>query len=71
MTNVVALGEADRVMGYALAGAAVIEATGAASVRAAWDDLPAGTVLVILTPAAHEALQGRIGEGTALVAVLP
>ncbi len=71
MNRIVALGEPDRVMGYALAGAAVIEAAGAESVRAAWDDLPADTALVILTSAAHAALEGRLGERRALVAVLP
>lgn len=55
MGQVVVLGESVRVMGYALAGALVIEAEGDEVARA-WASLPPDTALVVLTPAAARAL---------------
>jgi vacuolar-type H+-ATPase subunit F/Vma7 len=50
------LGEHPRVDGFALAGALVMAADGPEVVREAWGRLPADTGLVIVTPAAAEAL---------------
>ena len=49
------LGEASRVRGYRLAGATVIEASGAAELAAGWSRLPPDTALLILTAAAAAA----------------
>ncbi|GHF07711.1 MULTISPECIES: hypothetical protein [Streptomyces] len=56
MGTVVAVGEETGVAGFALAGAVLRPAAQAEEVRAVWRSLPAGTSLVILTPAAAEAL---------------
>ncbi|MFE9924838.1 hypothetical protein ACFYQA_25630 [Streptomyces sp. NPDC005774] len=57
MGRVAALGERARVAGLALAGAVVLVADGPAAVRRGWRSLPDGIDLVILTPAAAEALE--------------
>ena len=57
MGRVAAIGERARVAGLALAGAAVLVAEDAEAVRRVWRGLPDGIDLVILTPAAAEALQ--------------
>jgi len=54
--QIVAIGERARVRGFALVGVTVIEAEGTDAARAAWQTLPAGVELVILTRAAHTAL---------------
>ncbi|MFJ4696215.1 hypothetical protein [Streptomyces sp. NPDC088766] len=56
MGRVAALGERSRVAGLALAGAVVLAADDPEAVRRAWRSLPDGVDLVILTPAAAEAL---------------
>ncbi len=55
MGQVVVLGEPERVMAYALAGALAIEAVGEEVARA-WSSLPPDASLVVLTPAAARAL---------------
>jgi vacuolar-type H+-ATPase subunit F/Vma7 len=55
MGKVVVLGEPARVMGYALAGALAIQAEGEEVARA-WALLPPDASLVVLTPAATQAL---------------
>ncbi|MGA2473471.1 MAG: hypothetical protein ABSG39_08245 [Acidimicrobiales bacterium] len=72
MGQVVVLGEPARVMGYALAGALVIEAEGE-EVAHAWALLPPETFLVVLTPAAARALdQTALAERRdALVVTMP
>ncbi len=72
MGQVVVLGEPARVMGYALAGALVIEAEGEEVARA-WASLPPETSLVVLTPAAARALdQAALAERRdALVVTMP
>ncbi|AZQ39445.1 hypothetical protein EJ357_43440 [Streptomyces cyaneochromogenes] len=57
MGSVAALGERSRVAGLALAGAVVLVADGPEAVRRIWRSLPDGVDLVILTPAAAEALE--------------
>ena len=56
MTRIVVLGEEARVAGFALAGADVVRAEDAAEVRAAWSALGDDVGVVVLTPAAHRAL---------------
>ena len=59
LTAVAAIGERERVSGFALAGVLVAAAGDADSVRAAWDALPADVGLVILTQAARAALASK------------
>lgn len=56
MGRVAAIGERARVAGLALAGAVVLAADGPDDVRRVWRSLPDSVDLVILTPAAAEAL---------------
>ncbi len=74
MGRVAALGERSRVAGLALAGAVVLVADAPEAVRRIWRSLPDGVDLVILTPAAAEALESdpaaRGGRGP-LTAVMP
>lgn len=73
MGRVAVLGEEPRIQGFALAGALVVPAATADAVRAAWAGLPEDVVLVVLTAAAAEALDGGPGDpdGTRLTAVMP
>jgi vacuolar-type H+-ATPase subunit F/Vma7 len=72
MGQVAALGERARVAGFALAGVSVLPAENPQAVREAWRALPAAVSLVILTPAAAEALGRAVVEGTRpLVVVMP
>jgi vacuolar-type H+-ATPase subunit F/Vma7 len=59
MSGVVALGEREQVQGFALVGVVVAAADEAEAVRAAWRQLPDGVGLVILTAAAHAALEAE------------
>jgi vacuolar-type H+-ATPase subunit F/Vma7 len=59
MGQVIVLGERTRVMGYALAGALAIEAEGDEVARA-WASFPPDISLVVLTPAAAQALGGAM-----------
>lgn len=67
MSAAAAIGEHVRVAGYALAGVQVHAAEDAAGARAAWERLPEGVACVILTRAAHAALEGRLDERPDLV----
>ncbi|MFF5313293.1 hypothetical protein [Streptomyces massasporeus] len=74
MARVAALGERSRVAGLALAGAVVLVADDAEAVRRVWSGLPDGIDLVILTPAAAEALGSEPaapGGRRPLTAVMP
>ncbi|MFC4783831.1 V-type ATP synthase subunit F [Nocardioides sp. MAHUQ-72] len=67
-----AIGTADLVAGFGLAGAQVHEADDPATVRAAWEALPAGVAVVVLTGAAADALgPERTAPGAPLTVVLP
>jgi vacuolar-type H+-ATPase subunit F/Vma7 len=71
VSRVVALGEAARVAGFALAGVTVLESD-AGGPLAAWDRLPDDTGLVVLTPMAADALAGHLRHDDRLLwAVLP
>lgn len=70
MTRVVAIGAAEQLLGWALAGAEVIEAQGDPQARLAWAELEPDVGLVLLTPAARAALPGPL-PGKVLWAVLP
>ena len=56
MSQIVAIGESERLRGFKLAGVDVIAADDSASAQAAWGALPRDVALVILTPAARAAL---------------
>lgn len=72
MGSVVVLGEAARVSGFALAGAAVVVADGDDAVRAACRALPDDVTVLVLTPAAAGALgDGATLRGDVLSVVLP
>ncbi|MFJ7910483.1 hypothetical protein [Kitasatospora sp. NPDC096204] len=72
MGTVAAVGERARVAGFALAGVVVLTAEQPVEVRKAWEDLPRGTALVIVTPAAALALgPERLDAGRPLTVVLP
>jgi vacuolar-type H+-ATPase subunit F/Vma7 len=73
MSGIVAIGEGERLRGFALAGVDVAAASDPVGARAAWAALPADVALVILTPAAHAALAADELEhaGQRLWVVLP
>ena len=73
MTPIVVLGEPDRVRGYRMTGATVMEVAGPAeAAAAAWDDLPPDTALVVLTRAVAAVVRDRLAERPRLVwAVIP
>lgn len=64
MSRVAAIGEEQRVRGFALAGVGVAPAEDEAAARAAWEALDADIGLVILTPAAAQALRGELAVVT-------
>lgn len=66
MSRVVAIGDAARIAGYALAGVTVL-ATDQDGIDAAWQRLPDDTGLVVLTPAAAEALESRLAQRARLL----
>ncbi len=65
------IGEPALVAGYATAGATTLPAEGPDAVRRAWESLPSGTTLVILTAAAADTLGGELSGGAPLTAVMP
>ncbi|MFE9773702.1 hypothetical protein ACFYOV_18940 [Streptomyces sp. NPDC005931] len=72
--RVAAIGERSRVAGLALAGVLVLAAEDATAVRRSWRALPDGVDLVVLTPAAAEALGVRTepsGPRGPLITVMP
>jgi vacuolar-type H+-ATPase subunit F/Vma7 len=72
MSRIVALGEDDRLAGFALAGAAVIEAATDAEIRRAWDELDADVGFVIMSARASQTLGSVLGDrADVLTAVLP
>ncbi|TCC21603.1 V-type ATP synthase subunit F [Kribbella sindirgiensis] len=70
MTKVAVLGEPIRTAGYGLAGITLLAATTAEEVRRQWRELPADVGIVLLTPAAAEAL-GPLDISQVLTVVLP
>lgn len=54
-----------------MAGASTMPAQSTDEVRRAWESLPSGTTLVILTAAAAAALDGRLSEADPLTVVMP
>lgn len=72
MGRVAAVGERTRVAGLALAGVTVVAAEEPRAVREAWQGLPRDVTLVILTPAAADALGPALGAGARpLTVVMP
>jgi len=72
MTLVAAIGERERVSGFAFAGVRVEAVEHADAALGAWRGLPADVGLVILTPAAHRALATELSaQDRRLWVVLP
>lgn len=72
MSRIVALGEDDRLAGFALAGAVVIEATTDAEIRRAWDELDPDVGFVVMSARASQVLDSLLGDRSdVLTAVLP
>lgn len=69
---IVALGEESLVRGYALAAVRVVTAERPEEAVSAWEQLPDGAAVLLLTPMARAALAGRLDERPRLLhAVLP
>ena len=72
MSLAVAIGDSRRLGGFALVGVSVLSAAGADAVRSAWETLPDGAELVILSPDAVEHLGTLLAERPDVVwVVLP
>ena len=72
MSCILALGEADELEGFALAGAQVVRTTTSTEIIDAWRELDPDVGLVILSAAAARALGARLAEKPdVLTAVLP
>lgn len=72
MSTIVALGEDDRLAGFALAGAAVIEAATDTEIRRAWGGLDPDVGFVIMSARASQVLDPLLGDRPdVLTAVLP
>ena len=72
MIRIAAIGERERVIGFAFAGVHVAVADRPDAALAAWNALPDGVGLVILTPAAHAAVTAQLAEReTRLCVVMP
>jgi vacuolar-type H+-ATPase subunit F/Vma7 len=69
--RVAVIGEQPRVQGFALAGALVLVADDEAAVRSQWAALPADVPVVVLTPAAAQALGQSIPDVRRLTVVMP
>jgi vacuolar-type H+-ATPase subunit F/Vma7 len=72
MSRIAALGDWQRIRGFAIAGVEAHEAATDEETVVAWQALPADVAILILTPRAQAALKERLRERPAvLVAVLP
>lgn len=72
MSEVAAIGGQPQVEGFALAGARIYPADDPERIRAAWRDLPETVAIVILTPAAADALgDDRLAPHAPLTVVMP
>jgi len=73
MGQIVVIGEALRIRGFALAGATVLPAGSVGAARERWSSLPEDVEVVLLTPMAREALEEVLNERgtTKLVVTLP
>ena len=71
MSAAVGIGDPRRLAGYRLAGAEIRPAMSAAEAEAAWYSLGGETVLLELTPEAHDALAARLAERMLVWAVVP
>ncbi len=72
MSQIVALGEASRVRGFALGGATAVVAGNTSEMAAAWQALEPDVGLVLLTPLAAQAIAPQLEERPhVLTVVLP
>jgi vacuolar-type H+-ATPase subunit F/Vma7 len=67
---IVALGEESQVRGYGLAAVRVMTAEGPEEAVAAWERLPEGAAVLLLTPMARAALARRLDERPRLLTVV-
>ncbi|HEY2553593.1 MAG TPA: hypothetical protein VGI64_23795 [Streptosporangiaceae bacterium] len=70
MATAAVIGEALAVEGYALAGAVVYPADSPDVATAAFDALPPGTALVVVTASAAGWLAGRLGQRLDILTVV-
>jgi vacuolar-type H+-ATPase subunit F/Vma7 len=72
VSRIAAIGTAEILAGFGLAGALVSVADDPEAVRAAWHDLPADVAVVVLTTEAAQVLSPEVvDQEWPLVAVLP
>ena len=72
MSTVAVLGERALVQGFALAGARILVAENAASVRDQWEPMPNDVLVVIVTPSAAAELPGiRSSADGPMTVVMP
>ena len=71
MSRAAAIGDGRRLAGSGLAGVAVHDARTPAEGEAAWESLDDDAVLLVLTPAAHDALTSRLTERRVIRVVVP
>ena len=72
MSRIAVIGDRERVRSFAFAGVHTSAVEDADATRAAWHALPADVALLILTPAAHLALQDELdGRAAPLFVVMP
>lgn len=72
MSRVAAIGELEAVDGYGLAGVELLPAADGSAAREAWATLAPDVALLLVTPAAAEALAERLADaGDLLWVVIP
>ena len=69
--RVAAIGQAELIQGFGLAGASLLPAGDAAGALAAWDALAGDVELLLLTPDAVAALRHRLEAATLLWVEIP
>lgn len=70
MTSIIAIGDRTKLVGYALAGVDVKDATNPDEVRGAWLGIADDVKLVLLTSEARQALPSPLGRQDVLVTIL-
>lgn len=71
MTSIIAIGDRTKLVGYALAGVDVKDATNPDEVRGAWLGIADDVKLVLLTSEARQSLPNPLGRQDVLVTILP
>jgi vacuolar-type H+-ATPase subunit F/Vma7 len=71
VSSIIAVGDRMKLVGYALAGVEIKDATKPDEVREAWLGIADDVELVLLTSEARQALPDPLGRQDVLVTVLP